>query len=139
MPKINLRDYYPWYTHDEFVEVPAEVVHAMTEAVRLENAQRRRVYYHKAHYSLDAGDGIEFEVCDLNLSPHEIYENQLVRCQLCEAFNSLPEAQGRRVEAHFIFGISKADIARAEGVWENAVRESIERGLQNIKRFFEKS
>ncbi len=48
-------------------------------------------------------------------------------CRLCNALNSLPETQGRRVEAHFILGMSKADIARAEGVAKSRVSESIER------------
>jgi len=54
---------------------------------------------------------------------------------LCRALNSLPEAQGKRIEAHYILGMSKADIAKAEGVRESAVRESIERGLQNMKKY----
>jgi RNA polymerase sigma-70 factor (ECF subfamily) len=134
MPKINLRDYYPWYIHDEFVDVPDEVAHAMAEAVRLENAQRRRIYYHKAHYSLDAGDGIEYEVCSLNLSPHEIYEHQLICCLLREAVNALPETQGRRVEAHFILGMNQKTIAEAEGVSGEAISKSIEKGIAAIRK-----
>lgn len=25
MMKINLKDFYPWYTHDEYVEIPDEI------------------------------------------------------------------------------------------------------------------
>ena len=25
MTTINLKDFYPWYTHDEYIEVPDEV------------------------------------------------------------------------------------------------------------------
>ena len=52
---------------------------------------------------------------------------------------SLPETkQARRVYAHYFLGISKADIARAEGIDERAVRKAIERGLRNIEAFLKK-
>ena len=137
MQKINLRDFYPWYRHDEFIEVSDEIAEELLADKRYHKAHRRRTYRNRAQYSLDREDGIENETCYLNLSPHEIYERQLMRCHLCKALNALPEAQGRRVEAHFILGMSKVDIAKAEGVWENAVRDSIDRGLQGMKKYFE--
>lgn len=54
------------------------------------------------------------------------------------ALNSLPETQGRRIEAHYILDMSKADIARAEGVSEKNVRQSIKRGLQNMRQYLKK-
>ena len=135
MTTINLRDFYYYYTQDEIVEVSDEVAEAMFEAERLEYNYVKRVRYNKAYYSLDADDGIECEACYINLSSHEIYELKLMRCRLCCALNSLPETQGRRIEAHFILGMSKVDIAQNEGVRESAVRESIERGLQNMKKY----
>ena len=138
MATINLRDFYPWYTHDEFVEVPNEIADELFADKRYEKAHRRRVYRNKAQYSLDAGDGIESEACFASLSPHEIYERRLMICRLCNALNSLPETQGRRIEAHFILGMSKADIARAEGVSEKNVRQSIERGLRSMRQYLNK-
>jgi len=135
MVTINLKDFYPWYTHDEFVDVSDEVAAAMLEAGRLDRNYTRRVYYNKAHYSLDAGDGIENEACYINLTPHEIFECQIMRCRLCRALNSLSETQGRRVDAHYILGMSKSDIARAEGVRESAVRDAIKRGLRGMKEY----
>ena len=41
--------------------------------------------------------------------------------------------QSRRVYAHYILGLSKTEIARAEGVHEKTVRTSIERGLRNME------
>ncbi len=93
MQIINLRKFYPWYTHDELVEVPDAVAEAMAESKRLEAAQKRRVYYNKAHYSLDRADGIEAEACYLNMTPREIFEHELLRCHVCQALNSLPELQ----------------------------------------------
>ena len=139
MQIINLRKFYPWYTHDELVAVPDAVAEAMAENQRLEAAQRRRVYRHKAQYSLDAGDGIENEVCFGNLSPHELYERLLLRCEVCKALNALPETQGRRVEAYYIRGISQIDIARVEGVAQSAVSASINRAIQSMKEFLEKN
>lgn len=55
--------------------------------------------------------------------------------QLQSAMASLPDKQGKRIYAHYILGISKSDIARAEGVDEKAVRVSIERGLRNMEKF----
>ena len=48
-----------FYKTDYIIEVPDEVAAVMKEHDRLEAAYRRRTYYHKAHYSLDRGDGIE--------------------------------------------------------------------------------
>ena len=54
MKTINLRWMYPYYRHDEFVDVTDEVWAAMYQAKReMENYERRKVY-HRAYYSLDA-------------------------------------------------------------------------------------
>lgn len=55
MAKINLKDFYPWYTHDEYVETSDEIVKELLTNERQERAQKRRIYYNKAQYSLDAG------------------------------------------------------------------------------------
>ena len=138
MAVINLRKYYPWYTRDEFIEVSDEVAAVLADSIRLECNYAERVRQNKAYFSLNAGDGIEREACYINMTPHEIYEHELLRCRLCQALNSLPASMGRRVEAYYLFGMSKADIARAEGVWENAVRYSIRRGIRAMKKYFEK-
>ena len=135
MVTINLKDFYPWYTHDEFVDVSDEVAGELFADKRYQKAHRRRVYRNKAQYSLDAGDGIENEACYINLSPHEIHERQIMRCRLCRALNSLPEMQGRRVDAHYILGMSYQSIAEAEGVDESAVRAAIKRGLRDMKKY----
>ncbi len=53
MAIINLRDYYPFYTSDYFMEVPEDVVEMFKEFDRKEAAYRLRTYRHKAYYSLD--------------------------------------------------------------------------------------
>ncbi len=135
MAKINLRDFYPFYNTDFFIEIPDEVEAALLEAERLERNFIRRRFYNKAHYSLDAGDGIENDILFVSLTPCELYERKMTAEQLQAAMASLPDKQGKRIYAHYILGISKSDIARAEGVDEKAVRVSIERGLRNMENF----
>ena len=59
MTTISLKDFYPWYKHDELVEVSDEIVEAIAEAERLERNAVRRQFYNRAYFSLDADDGIE--------------------------------------------------------------------------------
>ena len=42
--------------------------------------------------------------------------------ELHAAISSLPDKQAKRIYAHFILGMTKQDIARAEGVHEKVVR-----------------
>lgn len=115
MAKINLRDFYPFYHSDFFVKIPDEVETALLEAERLEKNYIRRRFYNKAHYSLDANDGIEKDILFVSLTLHEIYEQKLTAEQLQAAITSLPDKQGKRIYTHYILGMSKSDIARAEG------------------------
>ena len=62
MKEINLRDFYPWYMEDVMVEVTEEVAEELLAGQRYIKA-RRRVYRNKAHFPLDAEDGIEYSAC----------------------------------------------------------------------------
>lgn len=135
MAKINLRDFYPFYNTDIFIEIPDEVESALLEAERVEQNYIRRRFYNKAHYSLDADDGIQNDILFVSLTPCELYERKMTAEQLQAAMASLSDKQGKRIYAHYILGISKSDIARAEGVDEKAVRVSIERGLRNMEKY----
>ena len=133
MAKINLRDYYPFYQDDCVIEVPDEVANALLELDRLEAAYQRRLYRHKAYYSLDCDDGIVQDILFVSLSPSEIYERKVTYAQLHAAIATLPDKQAKRIYAHYFLGMSKAAIARAEGVNRKAVCASIMRGLQNLE------
>ena len=135
MTMINLRDFYTSYTSDCFVEVPDEVLAALLDFEHKEAAYRLRTYRHRAYFSLDRNDGIEHEALFVALSPHEIYECKITTQELHAAIASLPDKQAKRIYAHFILGMSKTDIASAEGVDEKAVRGAIERGLKNMETF----
>lgn len=99
MKTINLRDYYPFYHNDLFIEVSDEVASALQEAERQERNYLRRVVYNKAFYSLDAGDGIEQTALFQAMSPCEIYERKMTMEQLYAALDALPDKQGRRLYA----------------------------------------
>lgn len=135
MKTINLKDFYPWYTVDEYVEVTDEVAAELLKDKQYEAAYQRRVMRNKAQYSLDCEDGIEYSACLSNPTPDELLERKENFCRLCRALNSLPETQGRRIDACIILGKSMTEVAEAEGVDESAVRHSIERGLQNMKKY----
>jgi RNA polymerase sigma-70 factor (ECF subfamily) len=138
MVKINLRNYYPFYQYNCFVEVPEEVAEALQEFDRQEDAYQRRMYRNKAQYSLDRGDGIEHDILFISLSPWEIYERKVTYEQLHAAIASLPDKQAKRVYAYYFLQMSYADIAKAECVSEAAVREGIDRGLRNIEKYLKR-
>ena len=138
MTTINLKDFYYWYLTDELLEVPDEVAEELMASKRREAAHAERVRYNKAYYSLDCDDGIEYSACVAEPTPQELLERMELFCYLCVALNSLPETQGRRVDACVILGKSYSEVARAEGVHESAVRRSVERGLEKMKQYLKK-
>ncbi len=112
MTTINLKDFYPWYTHDEYIEVSEEVAEELHTSRRREAAHAERVRYNKAFYSLDCDDGIEYTACLHEPTPQELLDRVELFVRLWNALNSLPEIQGRRVDAHLILGKSFRRIAQ---------------------------
>lgn len=110
MKKINLRDYYPYYTQDMIVEVPDEVALLLREYMLLEEAYRIRTYRYKAFYSLDRDEGIEREILQKPLNPAEIWEQRQMTELIYKGLSKLPVKQRQRIYAHFFLGMSKADI-----------------------------
>ena len=106
MKEINLRDFYPWYKEDVIIEVTEEVAEELLAGQRYIKASRRRIYRNKAHYSLDAEDGIEYSACFSNPSPQELIERMERFEHICHALNSLPDAQGQRVFEHYLLNHS---------------------------------
>ena len=126
MAKINLREQYPdFYKNDYISEVPDEVAAIMQEYDRLEAAYRRRTYYHKAHYSLDRGDGIEYNALFVSVTPYEIYERKVTMEQLHAAIASLPDKQAKRITARYFLGLTSEAIAKSEGVSVTVVNNSL--------------
>jgi len=137
MATINLWEFYPWYTHDEFTDVPDAIAAELFADRRYQKAHERRVKRNKAQYSLDAEDGIESAAICSAHSPAAACEMMERHCNLCRALNSLPEIQGRRIDAHYLLGMSQSEIAEAEGVSKSAVSKAIEKGLAAMKKYLE--
>lgn len=139
MKEINLRDFYPdFYMSDYVIEVPEEVLEVLKDTERKEASYQRKRFRHKAHYSLDRGDGIEHDTLHNALTPQEILEQQEELEQLGRAIGSLPEKQARRVRAHYLEGKSVTEIARLEGVHWSQVSRSISRALAGIAVYLKK-
>lgn len=136
MKEINLRDYYPFYTQDVIVEVPDEVELLLREYMLLEEAYRIRTYRYKAFYSLNRDEGIEREILQKPISPEEILEQRQMTESLYKGLAMLPEKQRQRIYAHFFLGMSKADIAKAEGTHKSRITRSIEAGLRRLEKYF---
>ena len=139
MTTINLKDFYPWYMTDEYIEVSDEVAAELRASKLAEAAYAERVRYNKAYYSLDCDDGIEYSACVHEPSPQELVERMDRFCHLWNALNSLPEIQGRRVDAYLIQGKSYREIAREEGVDKSAVRHSVESGIKQMKKYLQEN
>lgn len=139
MTTINLKDFYYWYLTDVLVEVPDEVAEELIASKRREAAHAERVRYNKAYYSLDCDDGIEYSACLHEPSPQELMDRKELFFRLWNALNSLPEIQGRRVDAHLILGKSYRQIAREEGVDKSAVRCSVKCGIERMKKYLQEN
>lgn len=138
MVTINLRKFYPWYRHDEFVEITEEMLEAMKAADRQQAAYERRMYYHHAYYSLDLGDNIEASAFDPpNDDPEALVLKMEQHCDLCRALNSLPEKQGRRVEGHYLLQKKLKEMAREEGVIYHSIRLTLRRGIRNMRKYLQ--
>jgi len=135
MKIINLREYYPFYSTDVFLEVPDEV------ALILEDDKRRQINYeqyirdNKAFYSLDTGDGIEASALRKPEQPDEAMFRRERDELLYAPLASLPEKQRQRIYAHVVMGVQQADIVKEEGVCKSAVSESISDGLKKLRDF----
>lgn len=147
MQTVNLKKYYyPLFTKDTFIEVSDEVAEALLLMHREENNRIRKMYYHKAYFSLDREDGIENDaLCGFEKSPEEILMEQeeerffrLTLERLDEALSNLTETQQRRIRARYLSGMTIQGIAASEGVSVSVVSESIRSGLKKLRTYFDK-
>lgn len=147
MQIVNLKKYYyELFKKDTFVEVSDEVAEALLLMYREENNRHRKIWYHKAYYSLDMEDGIETAALDFTeKSPEEIFMEQeserfflLTLKRLDEALSSLTPVQERRIRARYFESRKVQEIADAEGVSISVVHTSIRSGIKNLKTYFKK-
>ena len=136
MTTIRLNDYYPHLTECVTLEVSEEIAVTLSIGGRLCDSYKRR----KREYdecSLDGTPGFEADVTYPPLTPEEIMERDEDHAALYAAIDRLPPVQARRVYARFILGRIVGQIARAEGVEERNVRETINKGLRGLKKYLD--
>ena len=75
---INLRDFYPYYTCDDLIDVPDEIGAVLLESKREKKNYWNQLGYHKVYYSLDRGDGIEYETVEKPITPEEAYLHKAI-------------------------------------------------------------
>ena len=70
--------------------------------------------------------------------PNRVFAEEIMTIVI-DTLNSLPEIQGRRVDAHLILGKSYRQIAREEGVDKSAVRCSVKCGIDRMKKYLQEN
>ena len=136
MKQINLKEYY---TTDTIVEVPDEVADILRAYKLRDEAYRIYTYRHKAYFSLDFGDGIEYEALVDQKSPADIYEQHRVTEMIYKGLATLSEKQRQRIYARYFLGMSQTEIARVENCSKISVHQSINRGLKQLQEYFLKN
>lgn len=145
MQTINLKKYYyPLCRQDTYLTVSDEVAEALLLMRREENNHARKVWYHKAYFSLDCEDGIENEAIgwaqpspeDYIVQKEEQAEHAELLRRLYEAISSLPPTQARRVHARYMLGMKVKDIAVMEGITPSQAGKSIHAALRRLRRYF---
>lgn len=146
---INLKDYYPYYKEDSFIEVSDEIAEQLESDNHADEAYRIRTLRHKAYYSLDLGDQIEkATITNHAPSADDVYEHQENLRMLRNVFDDvgqkeakgvLTEKQMRRLSMFYYDGMSFTDIAAEENCDWSSVRDTIERGMKRLREYFEKN
>ncbi|WP_020073538.1 RNA polymerase sigma factor [Faecalispora sporosphaeroides] len=134
MITVNLKDLYYWCKEDVFVEITEEMLEAMKAADRQESAYKRRTYYHRAHYTLDMGDGIANECVTKPETPEEIYIKEETTQEIEDAIENLTEAQKRRLRQRYFEGMKIKQIADMEGVNHSTICYSLRASLKSLKK-----
>ena len=134
MTTINLRELYPWYTEDTFIEVSDEVAAFLEEDKRLQINYAQYIRDNRAFYSLDAGDGIEAEALNLPEQPDEALERMELERLLKDGLAQLTETQRRRLLASVLDKMTAVEIAAAESVSKASVGESINRAIVRLEK-----
>ena len=134
MSKVNLRELYPFYCEDCYIDVSDSIVKIIREMERSEEAYMRKVLRYKAYYSLDRADNIECDAVVKVVTPEEYYEKKVISERLHGALGELPLKQVRRIYAHYYLHMNFSSIAKIEGVRYEVIRESIQAGLKALAK-----
>lgn len=134
MTAINLKDFYPWYTEDTYIEVTDEVAAEIERFRRDDEAARIRRLRAGAYFSLDCDDGIECEALRKPPEPWEDLFRGEQRLIIHQSLAQLSPSQRRRIIAFYYSGKTQTEIATLEGVSQASVSESIGRGLDALEK-----
>lgn len=130
---INLRKVYPeYYSTDIYCEVPDAIAHTLLQSDRRNHADNERRRVHRAYYSLDALPEEEKRL--LVKSCEDTFESRQTVRAIRAALDRLPPKQAERLYAHYFLGLSKAEIARTEGVKRATVKNSIDQALKALRK-----
>ena len=133
MVRVNLKDYYPHYHNNLYLEVSDEVAMQFRQWKREEETRQRiRRRYHVGCYSFDISTEAAYRMQRNVSSPHDTYEINFLHEQLCTALSALPLKQSRRIIAHYFIGMSQTAIAQKERVSRNTVSTSIRKGMATL-------
>ena len=138
MTTINLKRYYPYMTENMTMEVSNEIAAVLSMGGRLCDSYKRQKR-RNGECSLDTDPGFEADVLRQPMTPDEHIEARETTFALYDALAQLPPTQARRVYQHYLLGMSKAEIAAAEGVGRSRICCSVERGLAAMKNILKKS
>ena len=106
MKEINLREYYPFYNMDVYLEVSDEIAGQLDRFKLDEEAHRVRVLRAKAYFSLDRGDGIEKDALQKPPQPLELILKAEQVAHLDAALRALSDCQ-RRPTLHDCLAVSR--------------------------------
>ncbi len=136
--QINLKTLYPYYTKDEFIDVPDDVALVYREFKLKDEAYRIRTYRHKAYYSLDLMLECVGDIRSEEATPQELLEQKELERTVQQGLSTLSEKQQRRIYEHFFLNRKMVDIAKAEGVYTSSVSGSIHSGLKQLEKYLQK-
>lgn len=137
MITINLKDFYPWYGSDEYIDIPEEVALELFADKRYEAAHERKMKRRKVISFSDYGDKT-WELADQTVpDPHRIAELRELLKNILEMLDVLSDAQARRIRAHIILEMTLAETAELEKVSTSAVHSSVQKGLKTIRQKLE--
>ena len=138
MTTINLKDYYPWYLTNEYIEVSDEVA-AELRLARLAEALTPSVSATTSRTipSTVMTGSNTLPVC-MSRPRRSCWSAWIVSA----IFGTLSTPCRRSkvvVDAHLILGKSYREIARDEGVDKSAVRNSVLCGIEAMKKYLRKN
>ena len=137
MAKVNLKDLYPHYRVDIFIEIPDDVLEVIKEHERQDETSKRYARRFNANFSFDVENprNLEAAVLDKPVMPDDAFEKKVMQAYLYQAITQLSDKQASRLFSHFFLGQSYSVIARAEGVSETAIRASVEQGVRKLRYY----